>query len=277
MPTKTKKLTVSHLYTKLHQADRTGHKLEVTDTNGISYRIDSAGRTHGTAISDSGVIVNLADIVDHRLVSNRQDSFKTDSIDLAEGKKFYHCDSYPLKHWELDNVGNLRFISPIARTGDLIYLNDQGIEYPEFVPETTLVNSLDSFKTKAVTLLHPPEKVTPANSMKYQRGLSGYTGFFDGKFLWLTGTATDQQLINAIKTGRAKEISPGYDALIKQDGKRLIQASREGNHLAAVPRGRNGRDVAFKVDSAVNSLVLRSSLTENDLPEPPKQLWARWV
>lgn len=221
--------------------------------------------------------INYQTIVSHQIIQPKTDSLRLDSADFVQGKTLYHCDSYPLKHWELDNVGNLRFISPIARTGDLIYLNDQGIEYPEFVPETTLVNSLDSFKTKAVTLLHPPEKVTPANSMRYQRGLSGYTGFFDGKFLWLTGTATDQELINAIKNGRAKEISPGYDALIKQDGKKLIQASREGNHLAAVPRGRNGREVAFKVDSVSNSLVLRSSLTENDLPEPPKQLWARWV
>lgn len=200
--------------------------------------------------------------------------------DLQIPERSIHIDSYPLKHWELDNVGNLRFIAPIARKGDLIYLNDKGEEYPEFVPETTLVNSLDSFKTKAVTLLHPPVKVTPKNSMQYQRGLSGYTGFYDGSFLWLTGTATDQELIESITSGKTKEISPGYDALVKKDSKKLVQAARDGNHLAAVPRGRNGRGVRFRVDSESDvyhaSYYLKQEFDEDELGDAPEQLYEHY-
>lgn len=200
--------------------------------------------------------------------------------DLEIPERSIHIDSYPLKHWELDNVGNLRFIAPIARTGDLIYLNDSGEEYPEYVPESTLVNSLDSFKTKAVTLLHPPVKVTPKNARNYQRGLSGYTGFFDGNFLWLTGTATDQELIESITTGKTKEISPGYDALVKKDSNKYIQAARDGNHLAAVPRGRNGRNVRFRVDSEDNTIIssfyLKQEFDEDDLGNAPEQLYEHY-
>lgn len=201
----------------------------------------------------------------------------------TQSKTVTHIDSFPIKHWELDNVGNLRFVAPIARTGDLVYYTKDGREQPEFVPEKTLIESLDSFKTKAITLRHPSEKVTPQNSMKYQRGLTGYTGFFDGKFLWLTGTATDQKLIDSIVKKATPEISPGYDALVKQDSAstRLVQAIRRGNHLAAVPRGRNGRGVAFKIDSeqegdegdSVDALVLKEEFSFEDLGNAPEELY----
>jgi hypothetical protein len=161
----------------------------------------------------------------------------------------YRVDTLPFKHYEVDGDGYLKFIAPIAKVGTLRYYSNNDEYYDEIVLAETLIDSLESFKNKPITLLHPEEKVTPANARKYQRGLTGYSGYFDGKFLWLTGTATDQELIQQAIAGNCKELSCGYDALIGiVDGKRY-QLKRHGNHLAFVPKGRAGSDVSLRLDN----------------------------
>lgn len=188
----------------------------------------------------------------------------------------FHVDSYPLKHYEIDNCGYLRFVAPIARTGKLTYLDADGNPYDETVPAQTLIDSLDSFKTKAIAYPHPPYKLDAKNTRQYARGLSGYTGFFDGSFLWLTGTVTDHETIQAIVNKTASEISPGYDALVRKSDSELIQARRVGNHLAVVPRGRNGRKVSFKIDSedqpVIQVYTLDNDVELADLPDTPEIL-----
>lgn len=190
-------------------------------------------------------------------------------------------DAFPFKHWQLDNLGYLRFVAPIARTGDLIYLDKHGQPYPEEVSERTVVESLDSFKTKAVTDTHPSERLTPSNTKEYARGLSGYTGFFDGSFLWLTGTVTDKLLIDSIATGEKKQISPGYRAARQVIDNKIHQIKRDGNHLAVVKYGRNGDQVEFKTDSTdtgkVDSFPYDLSyfcLDESEIPAAPEELYS---
>lgn len=163
----------------------------------------------------------------------------------------FRYDTLPLKFYELDSEGYLRFIAPIAKVGNLRYWDAAKQEpYDEYVSEETLIDSLDSFKTKPLTLLHPKEKVTPANSKLYSRGLTGYSGYFDGNFLWLTGTATDQELIQKALSGECKELSCGYDALVTTRDGIKQQVKRIGNHVAFVPKGRAGSDVSIKLDSS---------------------------
>lgn len=205
---------------------------------------------------------------------------RMDIKNSTDSPETFRVDSYPMKHWEYDNMGNLRFIAPIARSGNLVYLDRNDNEYLEYVPESTIVDSIDSFKTKPITHLHPEEKkVTTSTARQHMRGLSGYTGFFDGKFLWLTGTVVDQELIDSIVKKETSEISPGYSVVVDKIGQRQVQVKRRGNHLAAVPSGRNGRDVRFHVDSdskedkLLDVIYLSESWKREQLPNAPEQLY----
>lgn len=201
----------------------------------------------------------------------------------------FHLDTFPFKHWEIDNSGFLRFIAPIAKEGDLTYCTDAGTVYQEFVPGSTLTRSANTFKTKPHTLLHPPEKVTPKNARKYERGLTGNQWIYDGSFLWLTGTATDYELIESIVNKKTPELSSAYDALVRCDHEgviqpvkgKLYQADRLGNHLAAVPKGNAGSTVNYRLDSATGTdndvlskwqqSIVHYRFDEKTLSDPPEQ------
>lgn len=161
----------------------------------------------------------------------------------------YRYDTLPFKHYEIDTEGYLRFIAPIAKVGMLRYWDSEKNEYyEEFVPEKTLIDSAHTFKTKPITHLHPSVKVSPTNSRMHSRGLTGHLDFFDKAYLWLTGTVTDQELIEKAVKGDCKELSCGYDALVAVADSKRFQAKRKGNHLAFVPQGRAGREVSLKLD-----------------------------
>jgi hypothetical protein len=102
----------------------------------------------------------------------------------------------------------------IARCGELRYRNLDGSERIEVVKPEVLFskNSMDSFKMKPITLGHPPTRVTAENARQYQRGMSGHCVIIDGDFLGLTGTVTDEEAIKEILSGRARQLSCGYDA-----------------------------------------------------------------
>ena len=196
----------------------------------------------------------------------------------------YRIDAYPLKHWEIQkSTGFARFIAPIARTGDLIYLDANGKEYPEFVPHETVIDSMDSFRGLPVTLLHPEEKeVNSLNARKYQRGSTHNSAVFSNDWLWMTGSVTDQEMIDSIVRGDTAEISPGYKAVIKLDNsrKKVTQAKRIGNHIAGVPKGRNGREIRFRLDAEQVEekdqeliLSLQNEFKIDEIDNPPNSLF----
>lgn len=154
---------------------------------------------------------------------------------------------------ELTEEGFLRCFMRIARTGELKYRNADGSERIEVVTPEVLFskNSIDSFKMKPITLLHPPRRVVPENAMQYQRGMLGHYAVVDGDFLGFVGTVTDRTAIDTLLKGDAREASCGYDAPseLRNDGK-VYQLKRKGNHTAIVPAGRAGYDVRFNVDAA---------------------------
>ncbi len=163
----------------------------------------------------------------------------------------FHCDRAPIKSYELSPEGFLNYVAPIARVGWLTYRNLDGTTREEYVSAEVLKESANSFKMKPATLGHPPGGiVTPENAKQYQVGMTGHGVYFDNDFLWLTGSLTDAEAINAVTSGKAREISCGYNAKVsaRGDGK-FDQTLRAGNHIAVVERGRAGADVAFRIDS----------------------------
>lgn len=148
--------------------------------------------------------------------------------------------------------GFLRVYSRIARTGELRYRNSDGSERIEVVSPDVLFakDSTDSFKSLPITYTHPPERVTTHNARKYQRGMTGSHIIIDGDFLGITSTVTDAEAIEAIVSGKAKQVSCGYDVkTVKRADGKYEQLERIGNHIAIVERGRAGDEVAFKLDS----------------------------
>ncbi len=160
----------------------------------------------------------------------------------------------------------------IARVGELQYRNTDGTERTEVVTPEVLFNkdSIDSFKMKPITLLHPPGgRVTPKNARQHARGLTGHTAIIDGDFLGLVSTVLDEEMIEEVISGRTDQTSCGYDAPIRprSDGK-YDQVERLGNHVAGVPHGRAGAEVGFHVDSADEHwLHIRSDRDDADFDE----------
>ncbi len=74
----------------------------------------------------------------------------------------------------------------------------------------------------------------------------------------------DSQLANEVQSGAVREVSAGYTAEFLPDGDCLKQTNIRGNHVAVVPRGRAGHDVAIKdaAPSAEKEREKMSKLTE---------------
>lgn len=143
---------------------------------------------------------------------------------------------------------------PIARTGPQEYCaRDLGLDgdpekmisvdrRPEDVFEEAV---LASFEGKPVTDGHPPENVGPENFAAYCKGhvqnVRREGDFLVGD-LYINDAALADQVRNSVK----REISCGYLCSYVHDGDGYRQVHIRGNHVAVVPRGRAGREVAIK-------------------------------
>lgn len=148
---------------------------------------------------------------------------------------------------------------PIARTGTQDYAAREISRYvgelegdpdrlipvqrrPEdvFAPE-----AVASFEGKPVTDDHPPEYVLAENFGAYARGhLQNVRRAGDN----LVGDIyiTDPKLVNDVKQRIKREISCGYYCDLVPDGAGgYRQTNIRGNHVAVVPKGRAGHDVAI--------------------------------
>lgn len=185
---------------------------------------------------------------------------------MSEPQVNFHLDSFPIKFTEISSEGFLTFIAPVAKTGKMLYFDQETKAiYEENVPEKVLLDSAKTFRTKPITHPHhPKEKITSKNYKKYVGDIKGVTGnkeYFqkDTGLLWFSGSVFDEETIAAIKTGETKEISCGYDGYtIAHTKDSREQVKRVGNHLTICAKGRAGRDVSFIVDS-------EDSETHNDL------------
>lgn len=161
---------------------------------------------------------------------------------------------------EKTEEGYLRCWATIARTGVQAYQRADGSEIIEYRPveEVGNVDSLASFAGKAVTLEHPPELLNTENTSRYQVGFTDSEIMFDGNYVRVRMTITDSEAIAAVESGRASEVSAGYQVDLEPqsgvtaDGQRYdaIQRAIAGNHIALTRQGRAGAAVKVHLDAA---------------------------
>lgn len=143
---------------------------------------------------------------------------------------------------------------PIARTGTQDYLaGEMRLDGdPERVitvdrrPEDVFeAATLASFEGKPVTDGHPPENVSPENVGAYAKGHVQNvrrSGDFIIGDLYITDAALASDIRNDVK----REVSCGYLCNYVPDGAGYKQTNIRGNHVAVVPRGRAGHEVAIQ-------------------------------
>lgn len=146
---------------------------------------------------------------------------------------------------------------PIARTGSQEYFAREMMldgdperiitvdRRPEDVFEAA---TLASFEGKPVTDGHPPENVGPENYAAYTRGHVQNVrraGDFIVADLYINDSSLASEVENRVK----REVSCGYTCNYVPDSSGYRQTNIRGNHVAVVPAGRAGHDVAIQ-DSA---------------------------
>lgn len=143
---------------------------------------------------------------------------------------------------------------PINRTGDQEYTArdlqlggdpDRLVivhRYPEDVFDPA---ALASFEGKDITQGHPPENLTPENQAAYSKGhIENVRRVGDNTVADLY--IKDAGLASDVENGVVREVSCGYLCDYVPDGNGYKQQRIRGNHVAVVPRGRAGHDVAIK-------------------------------
>lgn len=147
---------------------------------------------------------------------------------------------------------------PIARTGEQTYLarelglTDGDPDRPVTVyrEEKDVFDpaAMASFEGKDVTDGHPAEGVDPANHANYSKGhLQNVRR--EGEHLTADLFIKDPTLISEVKNGVKREVSCGYLCEYSPYLEGYKQTNIRGNHVAVVPRGRAGHEIAIK-DSA---------------------------
>ena len=143
---------------------------------------------------------------------------------------------------------------PIARTGTMEYLaRELGLDGdPERIVTVNRYEedvfspaSMASFEGKIVTDNHPPDNLLPETAGAYSRGHVQNVRR-KGDKLVADLHITDASLISDIENGVKREVSCGYTCIYVPDGSGYRQTQIRGNHVAVVPAGRAGHEVAIK-------------------------------
>ena len=133
--------------------------------------------------------------------------------------------------------------------------------YPDDVFEPA---ALASFEGKTVTDGHPPEEVDASNFASYAKGHVQRVRR-EGDFVVADLYINDPNLINDIRNGVKREVSCGYVCEYVPDGNGYRQIKIRGNHVAVVPRGRAGHEVAIKDESPEKGGNVMGKLAEEIL------------
>lgn len=156
---------------------------------------------------------------------------------------------------------------PINRTGTQIYtareLNLEGdperpvtvyrLEEDVFAP-----SALASFEGKDVTRGHPSEMLNAQNQSGYSKGhLENVRR--DGENTVADLIIKDPALVSDIENGILREVSCGYDCVFVPYLDGYKQTKIIGNHVAVVPKGRAGREVAIQ-DAALEAEKGRNNM-----------------
>ena len=170
---------------------------------------------------------------------------------------YYGTDISPNKTETVEGYLVCRNV-PIARTGAQEYtarelMLDGDPERPVVVdrrPEDVFEPAvLASFEGKPVTDGHPPENVGPENYAAYSRGHVQNVRR-EGDYIVADLYINDKALASDIQNGVKREVSCGYTCNYVPDGAGYRQERIRGNHVAVVPRGRAGHEVAIQDHAA---------------------------
>lgn len=146
---------------------------------------------------------------------------------------------------------------PIARTGEMDYRAgellldgdpDRPIKVYRHREDVFDPAAIASFEGKEVTSGHPTEDVGPENRAAYSKGHVQNVRC-SGEHLIADLHLKDAALISDVRSGVLREVSCGYHCSYVPEGDGYRQQDIRGNHVAVVPRGRAGREVAIH-DSA---------------------------
>lgn len=151
----------------------------------------------------------------------------------------------------------------IARTGSYDYLESEIIEGGDrnkivkvFRTDDEVFDptSIASFENKPFVDDHPLDNVTPENYRELAKGYMINVRRGTGEFsncLMCDVVITDPDTIDLVVSGEKRELSLGYDTVIKDRGGNYYMTKIRGNHLALVDDGRAGcatiRDSARKI------------------------------
>lgn len=171
-------------------------------------------------------------------------------------------DQFEIKGSHRTPEGYLICQGTAAKAGVLLYLEPDGSMRRELVTEAELsrADSLGSIGLKPVTDSHPPGgQVTAKNARDVARGTSLQKVTYANGYVDVEILVTDEELIQKIDRGDAREISLGYNLEGVDDTPGVDpvygpydakQIGRMCNHVAIVPRGRAGPEAALRVDAA---------------------------
>lgn len=158
---------------------------------------------------------------------------------------------------------------PINRTGTQMYTaGELGLDGDPERPVTVYrleedvfaPAALASLEGKDVTRGHPVEMLNAENQAGYSKGHIENVRR-DGENTVADLMIKDPALVNDVENGVLREVSCGYNCQFEPylDGYR--QTHIVGNHVAVVPKGRAGRDVAIK-DAAEQAEKGRNHMSE---------------
>ena len=143
---------------------------------------------------------------------------------------------------------------PINRTGTQTYLShelgldgdpDRPVTVYRLEEDVFAPAAMASFEGKDITRGHPPEMLTAENQSGYSRGHLEHVRRL-GENTVADLIVKDASLVSEVESGLLREVSCGYNCNFEPYMDGYKQTHIIGNHLAIVPRGRAGRDVAIK-------------------------------
>lgn len=154
--------------------------------------------------------------------------------------------------------GWMRVDAVIGRTGVFEYQDAAGKVTREYRPpeEVERADSVDSFSLVPMTNDHPPMRLDAANTRAYAVGSVGKPKAKGGKVV-APLLITDAATLTDIEQGK-RQLSPGYTVTLDRtpgttpDGQRYdaVQRNIRANHVALVRLGRQGSEVALRMDGA---------------------------
>lgn len=157
----------------------------------------------------------------------------------------------------------------LTRSGVFVYHRADGSEVREYrsAEEVFHADSLASLSAAPVTRLHPSR---PVDAKSFRSVVVGHVGDEvkqDGDKVAATVHVQDADAIAAVEAGM-RQVSCGYTcdieetAGVTESGERYDRAQRSirYNHVALVPVGRAGSEVALRLDAAGNSITEETNM-----------------